>query len=677
MAKKKPSKKKSPQRSLLPDWFRNQRIHLGLIFGLAFLLYGNTLTHQYTQDDAIVITQNMFTTQGLAGIPGILSKDTFFGFFKVEGKDKLVSGGRYRPLSLITFTLEWQLFKKKKKDATGQVILDAKGQPTYEGNPMVGHFMNIVFFGLTGWVLYLCLLYLFQQSGSTDRAYVIALVTALVFIAHPIHTEAVANIKGRDEIFTLLGSLAALYFSVRGILEKKPLYYVSSAVIFFLALLSKENAITFLAILPLTLFYFTKVDIPKYIQPILPLLGATILFLALRGAILGWSLGEPPMELMNNPYVKVEGSKYVPFTSGERLATVTFTLGKYVQLLFFPHPLTHDYYPRAVEIMTFTDWQVLLSVLLYLGLLGYAIWGLSKKEPLSYAVWFYLVTLSIVSNVVFPVGTNMAERLLFMPSVGFCLVIGILAWRLSSKEGNFLPQKLTPLLAGLGIYLLLLGGKTISRNFAWKDNFTLFKTDITTSNRSAKLLNALGAELGVQSVKVNDEAKRQEMYNEAEGYLQKAIEIHPNYENAYLQLGNINYYKGAYDQAVSYYQQVLRLDPDDPDGQNNMGLAYREGAKQFGEQGNVSKALEYLKRAQSLLGENDYETLRLLGVANGTQQNFGEAIRYFEAALKIEPNDANLLWNLGNTYYQNGQEQKGQEYLQRARELNPNLGQQR
>ena len=70
-----------------------------LLMVFCFLLYGNTLNHEYTQDDAIVIYDNMFTTKGVSGIPEILKYDTFKGFFKVEGKDKLVSGGRY--LSLI------------------------------------------------------------------------------------------------------------------------------------------------------------------------------------------------------------------------------------------------------------------------------------------------------------------------------------------------------------------------------------------------------------------------------------------------------------------------------------------------------------------------------------------------------------------------------------------------
>ena len=80
--------------SQIPGFFSNTLLQSGLIFGIAFLLYANTLTHGFVLDDAIVITDNMYTQQGVKGIGGILSNDTFFGFFKVEGKEVLVSGGR-------------------------------------------------------------------------------------------------------------------------------------------------------------------------------------------------------------------------------------------------------------------------------------------------------------------------------------------------------------------------------------------------------------------------------------------------------------------------------------------------------------------------------------------------------------------------------------------------------
>ena len=646
--KKRQSSAPQPAQRHLPAFFYNTRLIAWSLLLFSLLLYANTLTHEYTQDDAIVIYDNMYTTQGVKGIPGLLKYDTFKGFFKVEGKDKLVSGGRYRPLTPLMFALEWQLFKRPKKDAAGTVVKDEQGAIVYEGNPFVGHLFNSLLYGLTGIVLYLLLLKVLRPRFGQDFTRFVALATAFLFIAHPIHTEAVANIKGRDEIMTLLGSLAALYYTWRAYTEKKTMLNLAAAVFFFLALLSKENAITFLAVVPLTFYFFSKASTGTIVRQTAPLAIAAVVFLIIRGSILGLSMGPPSMELMNNPYLKIVNNQWVPFSGGEKMATIFYTLGYYIKLLFVPHPLTHDYYPRHIDIMGWGNWQVLLSLAFY-GLLAFLAWrGFRKKEVLSFAILFFLLTLSIVSNIVFPVGTNMSERFMFMPSVGFCLALAALGWQWAARKGKS-PQA-TPLLAALAIILVLLSLKTVTRNFAWKDNYTLFTTDINTSANSAKLLNAVGAETGVQALKITDEATRNEQLREALVYLNKAITIHPTYKNTYLQLGNIHNYLKDYEKAFEYYQQVLQFDPNDQNGFNNLALTYREAGKYYGEQGNVQKAMQYLNKAFEMKGD-EYETLRLLGVAHGVSGNHNKAIEFFTKATQVEPNSADAFWNLANAWY--------------------------
>ena len=376
--KKKPTTNKKPaaQTSVLanqPTWFTSKPLHAAFLFLFCFVIYGNTIQHDYTQDDAIVIYDNEYTTQGIAGIPGILKYDTFRGFFKVEGKDKLVSGGRYRPLTLVMFAIGVELFGE---------------------NPTIGHVMNIFWYGLTCVLLYLLLLRMLGKR-KTNYAYFVAFLTALLFAAHPLHTEAVANIKGRDEIIALLGALAAAYFCLRSYQEKKPALNILAAVIFFITLFSKENAITFLGVIPLIFFFFTKASIKEIVIQIAPLLVGAIAFIAIRYSIIGGGIGDPPIELMNNPFVKIEGSQYVHFSASERLGTIFYTLFKYIQLLIFPHPLTHDYYPRHIGILNMTSPAALGSLFLHLGLLVYAGIRFFKKDIISFGILFYLGTLLI------------------------------------------------------------------------------------------------------------------------------------------------------------------------------------------------------------------------------------------------------------------------------------------
>lgn len=642
----------------LPGWFTNRRLHALVLFAFSFLLYANTLTNRYALDDAIVITDNMFTTEGISGISGILTKDTFYGFFKEEGKARLVSGGRYRPLSLVFFAVEGSLF----------------GQ-----NPLVGHLFNALWFGLTVVVLYWLLLRLLPEKKDPLQAFFISLTASLVFAAHPVHTEVVANIKGRDEILALLGSLGALLLSVEGYRRQKAWYALPAALVFFLGLMAKENAITFLAVVPLTYYFFTKAGAGAIVRQTLPFAAAAAVFLVIRGAVLGWGLGEPSLELLNNPFLKIEGGRYVPFTPGEKLATVLYTLGRYLQLLVMPYPLTHDYYPRHIGIMHWGNWQVWLSFLAYLGMAVYALMGIRRKDPVSFGILYYLATLSIVSNLVFPVGTNMAERLIYMPSVGFTLVAAILLWRLAAR---LLPSRkvtgLNQLRLAIATSITVVGAfsvLTIVRNPVWKDNLTLFATDITVSPNSAKLRNALGGELVVQSVTETDSLQKRDMLLEAVGHLREAIAIHPVYKNAYLLLGNAHYYLQHYEEAILNYRRALELDPGYAEASRNLAITLRDAGRYYGEQRReIGKAVEYLEQAYQL-DPRDFETVRLLGVAYGIGGNTQQAIRYFTEAVALDPENAEALYNLGSAYYNAGDPERGAEYHRKAEALREDVKQ--
>lgn len=636
MAKQRKSQK---DRITTPQSFiKNPRIKY-ILAAFAFLLYANTFTHDYTQDDAIVIYENMYTKQGFAGIPGLLTKDTFHGFFKTEGKDKLVSGGRYRPLTPIMFAIEYQIFGR---------------------NPMMGHLINVLLFSLLVLLLFKVLTELFHQKDQQEEwKWIIAIAVAL-FAAHPIHTEAVANIKGRDEIMTLMGSLGALLFAIRNTKTPSLRNKIGMMLSFFLALMAKENAITFLAVIPLSLFLFKGRQLKTALSPLLGLGVATLLFIIIRISVLGMDFGGGSFELMNNPFIKIQGNQYVPFSAGEKLATILFTLGKYVALLFFPHPLTHDYYPRHIEIMTFADWRVLLSVLVYLSMIVMFFKFWKKKPLISWAIGFYLATLSIVSNIVFPIGTNMSERFVFMPSVAFSVLLAFILVKGLSKSKPSLLMGVT------GLLLLGFSVKTFTRNLVWKDDFTLFTTDVKTSQRSAKVLNAAGGALSTEAGKLQDGPRKEAMLNQAIGYLNQALEVHPNYKNAALLLGNAYFYKKDYDQSIEFYNRALQLDPDFENALRNLAIAYRDGGRNAGEQeGDLNKANRYLRESYKL-NPDDIETVRLLGVSSAVSGKHSEAIVYFQKVVEQFPESVSALRNLGNAYAQSGQNELAAQYLNRA-----------
>lgn len=627
-------------------FFRQTKWQQIILFALGFLLYANTLTHDYTQDDAIVIYDNMFTQKGLSGIPGILSNDTFFGFFKEEGKAKLVAGGRYRPFTQLMYALEWQIFGR---------------------SPFVGHLVNVLLYALLGIMLYKMLAILFLgevKSGQKEiQKRLFIFIICLLYIAHPIHTEAVANIKGRDEIMTMLGGIVALWASLKYYHSKQSKWNIVAMISFFVALMSKENAITFLAVVPLMYMLFKRLSIINSLKHLWPFVVSTIVFLAIRTAVLGMDFGGASMELMNNPFLKISGTSWVPFSGAEKMATILYTLGKYVWLLIFPHPLCHDYYPRAVEIMNFGDWQVIASLVTYIGMLVVAFLMWKKDKFISFGILFFIITLSIISNVVFPIGTNMSERFMFMPSLGIMLVIGRLITKYIKNDK-----------ALLAVTALIVAGfafKTITRNVVWKDDFTLFTTDVKTNSRSAKLLNAAGGAMTTTASTMEDGPEKTKMLSDATSYLEEAIKIHPTYRNAYLLIGNALFFQKKYEASVSYYDKVLGLYPNFTDAKQNLPIVLRDAGKFYGQEKNdIAKSEQYLTRSYEL-SAGDPETLRLLGIVNGIKGNHGQAIFYFKKALEVNPKSAMAYVNLGTAYKNQGDAVLAAEYYNKALEIDP------
>jgi hypothetical protein len=455
----------------------------------------------YMLDDLMVIQQNDYTQKGWSGLKDIFTKDSFMGYFKVERK--LLEGGRYRPLSIATFAIENAIFGKEK--------------------PAISHFINILLYGLTGLLLYRIILGLFPLRTGQRWFFSVAFIAALFFLVHPLHTEAVANIKGRDEILALLLSLAALYAMLKYHDNRHWSWMATSLITYFLALLSKENAITFAFIIPLTIWFFSSKRLR--LAHWLPLLMVSILFLIIRSNVLGYFLnpGVVITDIMNNPFAGMKIS--------EKYATIMLTLGWYLKLLLAPFPLTHDYYPYHVPKVNWSDWRPLLSVVLYIGMAIAAIRLFQRKSIYAYCILFFLATLGIVSNLLFSVGTFMNERFLYMPSVAFCL---FLAWLLVERLPALSPQILRNV--SLGIVALLLGAFgfiTLQRVPVWENTTTLNEAAIKVSYNSARAnLFLVTAMYENQFKKETDATKKQEMLVTMKKYIDKSLEINPNYNSA-------------------------------------------------------------------------------------------------------------------------------------------------
>ncbi len=618
-------------------------LHIILITAFAFLLYANTLSHDFAQDDAIVITDNMFTVEGVSGIPGLLTNDTFFGFFKEEGKEKLVSGGRYRPLTPVLFALEVELFGLY---------------------PFPGHLFNVLYYCLLGVVFYFFMLRAFSRQFSAEKLPVFALIATLVFVAHPIHTEAVANIKGRDEIMAMLLGLAAMIA-----LLKRPDTLLNKGIaflLFYLALLSKENALMLIPGLGLLFFLLKGKSILSSLKGSLPFIAAGILYIIHRTIILGPGFGDPPLELMNNPFIKIEGGNYYFYSAAEKAMAIITNLGYYLKLLFIPYPLTNDYYPYQTGLPDISRPAMWFGLISYAALIFFAIKWWKNRAVVTYGIVFFLISILIYSNIFFPIGTNISERFLFMPSLGFSVVM--------AYGFVFLKKYVNPSVFYISVLILLIlySFTTVNRNFTWKNNFSLYTTDVIVSSESAKALNAAGGVLADASVKEENKSKKNEMLQAAEEYLTKAVNIHPKYKNAWLLLGNVGFYKKEYDNAIRSYEKALIIDPSYREANVNLALVLQVAGREAGElKGDLKKAKILLERSY-MLNPSDAETLRLLGVAEGMGGNHEGALHYFHEMVKENPDETAGYILLTQTYRYLGNLERSNYYREKALDIDSN-----
>ncbi len=482
-----------------------------IIMVSSFVLYFSSLPYDYVLDDKIVITDNTYTNKGFSGIWDILTTESFEGYF--GEKKELVQGNRYRPLSIITFAIE--------KGVLGEL------------NPSVSHFINILLYGITGILLMLVLSMLFRNFKLNSWWFSIPFVASLVFVLHPIHTEAVANIKGRDEIMSMLFSLSSLYFSLRFMDENKMNWLFWSMFSYFLALLSKENAITFVAVIPLTIYFFSKTEWSKVRTLVFWLIVTTILYLILRFNTAGVpQFGQEIKDLMNNPFLGMKPA--------EKFGSIMYTLGKYIALMVFPHPLSHDYYPYAIPKASIFTLVPFISFVGYIMLTYIGLKGISKKSVYSYSILFYLATLSIVSNIVINLGTFMNERFIFMASAGFCIA---LAYFLCEH----LPKLITKgKILSMGVLSVIVFGysfKTMTRVPDWKDALSLNSSAVKVSTGSARANSFMSTALFEKYKEtVNPNAyktlttEQKNLLDWTEVYGNKALEIVPDYQNANLMI---------------------------------------------------------------------------------------------------------------------------------------------
>lgn len=586
-----------------------------LFLAVAFVLYGNTLGHDYALDDDVVFLQNKFVQNGFAGFGDILSNGFITGFNGTNDQS-------YRPLVLMVFATEHAIF--------GNV-------------PAIGHLINLLLYALCGFLVFRLMQLFFKGANIWVPVFI-----SLVFMTHPVHTEAVANIKGRDDILHFLFAIGSLYYLMKYVDSRNKKQLIWSGIYFFAALLCKEMAVTFLAVIPLTLWVFSDWKWKPILLQTGVYAGILGLYLLIRLSVLSGLTFDEDMQIVNNALAAAA-------TETDRLATSIMIMGMYVKLLIVPHPLSWDYSFNQIPIVGPGSWEALLSIVLVLGLGVVAIRMFIKKDPLAWGILFFLITMSIVSNIFIMLGATLGERFLFTPSLGFAMVLVLVVARLNRLEtGSLVLMKKKSFIISIAIILLLFSIKTVSRNQVWKDNLSLYESGVVSAPNSTRTWSALGTSYRIKAETSQYPSERQSLFNEALRCYSKSVEILDDNFESWYNMGVVYNQLGATDNALATFRKTVSISPNYANAWNNIGVHYFGIAQYDSAQVNFQRAYD--------LAPDDANVVANMGLIYHNQGDLVSAINWYLRGMQLDPNNRNTAKNLALAYRQNGEPQKALPY---------------
>lgn len=639
-----------------PDWM------IVCIIAFCCILYLNSVPNHFSMDDELVTNNNKRIEGGIKAIPGIWMTRYSEGKLKFE----------YRPVVKTTFALEYEFFK---------------------GNPHVSHLINLLLYILTALLLFKILKKMFAGYHP-----ILHFFTVMLFVAHPVHTEVVASLKNRDELLSFLGCLISLYLLLKYADTSKLRYIFLAFLAYLLAYLSKSSAIVFFAILPMALYFYSNIPAKKIILITVLILATAIAARYLPRVYL--PKPERDVFFFENPLFFVRNLNIV-------LGTGMISLLFYLKILFIPHPLVFYYGYNTIPVVSlFNPWAI-LSVIIHLSLFIFALYLIRRKHILSFAILYYLFSISLFSNIPAPAMGIVAERYVFAASFGFCIILSYIFMKLMKANPalKMITKKSSLKLVIVFIILLIpFSVKTITRNPNWDTQMTLYRNDIRYLEKSAKANTIIAWQMisdinksmnqGIRppnlqakvdsilyffnrSVKIfpayyssynniglvyftilagieTDSLKRMNYCDTSLTYFKKALDVKPDYSDASYNLAFASEKTGRYADAIKYYRMTIRVKPGNITAMSNMANIYHDNYKNFDSAMILNKLIMKTDPSSDVPYEN-------IGTYYMMKDDMITAVKYFEIAMDKYPGNYRLASYL-ESYFINKDKIKAEKY---------------
>lgn len=585
---------------------------LVLFFFTVFVLviYNNTFTSPFILDDLIRIEENSAIRTGEFSIPQIIKA----GF----------NSSKTRPLAFITFALNHSL---------------------HQYNVFGYHVFNLSVHILAGFFLYLFIKVTLRTPALQNRYQhtgMIAFFTALIWLVHPLQTQAVTYIVQRMTSMASMFFILSLLFYANGRLaennKRKWLWLSSSAIAWLLSLGCKQIT----AVLPLLVFlyewYFFQDLSKKWFKKSLKYFFAIGAFFILLFLIYtGFSPWEKIQSL--HDYARHE------FTITQRFLTQFRVVIHYITLIFFPIPsrLNLDY-DFVLSQSLINPISTLFAMLAIMGMIASAFYLAKRERLISFCIlWFFANHL--IESSILPLAIIFEHRN-YLPSMMVCLIPVVLVYRYIKFDWIRIGL--------LAVLVIGLSAWTYQRNRVWESKITLWTDVVKKSPNKARPHFNLGAAL-----------TKQERVQEAIPYYKRALDLNPNLEQPHINLGEALERQGKMDEALAHYRTALELKPDLPEAHNNIGGI-------LAKQGKTEEAIRYFQNALKFRPHYalaHFNLARALVTIGRTE----EGIRHYYAAIQFKPDYVAAHNDLGSIYINLGEEEKAIQHYMAALQIDPDL----
>lgn len=541
-----------------------------LIIIIGFCVYANSLNNKFLWDDEFLVKENIYIKN-----PGQFAHI----FSETIGMGAGVEGNYYRPLQMLTYAFDYSVWR-----------------------------LNVFGYHITSVALHiLAALSIYWLINLLYNRRTLSFLTSILFVVHPIHTDAVDYISGRADLLTGLFILLCLICYVKQSLQRNPVAFALMLFCAIAAMLSMEYGLIIPALIVLYSYIFKRKILIKEFGATLAI---TLAYIALRGLV----VNSPPLTAA---YIR---------TMPQRIPGFYVSLAEYARLLLLPFNLHKEY---GNKLFSFNEFQAMIGVVIMLSLVVLAFQKTKAGNIISFSISWFFITLLPVSNL-YPINAYMAEHRLYLPSIGIFLLLayGLLALRRRLKRLKSAVICLIAFMITAYAYL------TVRQNVLWKEPIDFYNRTLGFAPDSCRLYHNLGKEY-----------MRAGNYQEAVRAFRKEIEMDPKNESAYSMLGVAYGACGDIKRSVSSFQTAISINPE-------YALAYYNLGNEYVAVGDTQKAIASYRRAIQLDPKSATSVLYYNNLA-GVYITLGDtkaATALYEQALSIDPENPTLYHNIKTLY---------------------------